>query len=69
MGGTYRLGFLLVAISAVVVGAWIGYRATDNHGVLCFATARGAIACVNPERGKDSYRSYFIEKGQVRSLP
>ena len=66
-----KVGLLVVAASAVVVGGWIGHRATERHAQQrCFANAQGAITCVDPARGKGSYRVYFIgSDNRVRTLP
>lgn len=71
MGDSIRFGMFVVAVAAVAVGAWIGHRATVTHAQQqCFGTAKGAIACVDPAKGKVSYRVYFIgDHNKVQSLP
>jgi hypothetical protein len=66
-----QLGFLVVAAAAVVVAAWIGQRATDRHtDARCFGNSKGAIACVDPAKGRVTYRVYFIDSNnKVQSLP
>jgi hypothetical protein len=66
-----RFGMLVVAAAAVAVGGWIGHRATETHPQQrCFGTGKGAISCVDPARGRVSYRVYFIgDNNKVQSLP
>jgi len=70
VGQSIKLGMLVVAATAVAVSAWIGHRATVRDGQRCFGTGKGAISCVDPAKGKDSYRVYFIgDRDRVQSLP
>ena len=66
-----QVGFLLVAAAAVAVAAWIGQRATATHSeARCFGNSKGAIACVDPGKGRVTYRVYFIDSNnKVQSLP
>jgi hypothetical protein len=68
---TFKFSMIVIAIAAVAVGAWIGHRATARHAEQrCFGTGKGAIACVDPAKGKVSYRVYFIgSDNKVQSLP
>jgi hypothetical protein len=66
-----QLAFLVVAVAGVVVAAWIGQRATARHAEPhCFGNSKGAIACVDPGKGRVTYRVYFIgSNNKVQSLP
>jgi hypothetical protein len=62
---------LLIAVSAIAVGGWIGYRATRTDRA-CFSVNNVSgtigIECMNPD-DTHSYRVVYVQNRRVHTLP